>query len=338
MPGVITIGSDYSCVLKGVKNTVSGAALTTATVTFQLYTAAGVAVSGGSGTASYVAASAGTVSDAEFAGTIESTTTLTLTAGALYYVLYVVSASGVDFTFREDLSAQDPGAVIIDAGLWSASTGISLTAGSADETSIERFALAVSEALTRKCYPILLAPRTLTLYAFDAPCNTRTLSLPRPVRSISALYYHAGANGDSSLLDLTADLLTAYTDYRLVIDDVLTGWSRSGEVLRLNQSCWGLINVSPPGRLGYRPEDEPGSLFVSGALGPASVSAAVREAASRAVTLLYTRRKTGMPLQSESFGGYSYSGASQFNAEAAVNSPEVLGLLRDAGVLPIHIG
>ena len=337
MPGTIPIGSDFSAIIQGVRNTVSGAALTTATVTFQLYTAAGVAVAGASGTASYVAASAGTANDAEFAGTIESTTTATLTDGALYYNRYTISASGVDFTSSEELVAQSPAAVIVDAGIWSASTGISLTAGSADETSVERFALAVSEALTRKCYPILLAPRTLTLYAFDAPCNTRTLSLPRPVRSLSAIYYHAGANGDSSVLDLTADLLTAYTDYRLVIDDVLTGWSRSGEVLRLNQSCWGLINVSPPGRLGYRPEDEPGSLFVSGSLGPASVSAAVREAACRAVTLLYERRKIGAPFASESWNGRSQSLAGPFTTEAAVNSPEVLGLLRDAGVLPIHV-
>jgi hypothetical protein len=334
---VITIGSDYSTVLKGVKNTVSGAALTGATVTFQLYTSAGVAVSGGDGTASYVSASAGTASDAEFAGVIESTVTTSLTAGLQYYVLYTVSSSGVDFTFREDVTAQSPGAVIIDAGLWSGLTGTSLTAGSADETSVEMLCAAVAEALTRLCYPILLAPKALTLYACDAPIENEFFTPVRPCRSISAIYLRPGADGDSSLA--TSDyLLTNYTDYVLDVDDALNGWSRTGRVYRRGSSCWGFELRRPLGRLAYATDPNRKAIFLSGSFGPASVSPVVRQAAATCVTLMYNSRTLGGQVQSNSWNGGSISMASAVTAEAAIHSPDVTALLRSAGVLPVHVG
>lgn len=224
---------------------------------------------------------------------------------------------------------------VIDTAGWTARTGITPTG--ADATAIAQFCTDVSEALTRKCYPILLEPKTLTLFAFDAPVS-RSLLLPRPIRAISALYYHSGANGDSSVLDLTADLLDANTDYLSRVDDVLTGWNRSGEVLRLNRSVWGWVPVAPPGALGYRLEVEPGSVFVSGTFGPTTTFPAAANAAATAVTLMFNRRTFGSAFASESWNGRSQSLAAPVTAEAAVNSPEVTGILQAAGLLPIHVG
>lgn len=334
MAGTIVIGSDYSLILRGAKNAVSGAALTSATVTAQLYTSAGAAV-GSPVSCTYVSASAGTVSDAEFSGTIESTTTTTLTAGSAYYVLYTLASGALDFTFREDLTAQAPGSVIVDSTIWSASTGTSLTAGSADELSVQMLCDAVSEALTRRCYPALLAPKTLSLFPFDAP-PTPMLLLPRPIRSISAIYLHPGADGDSSLVDLTADLLVAHTDYWLKPDDALTGWSRSGIVYRRGASSWGSEARRAPGTLARVTEPHRGALFVSGSFGPASVSPVVREAACRAVTLVYNSRTHGGAVQSQSWNGGSFSLASSVTAESAIGAPDVVSLLKSVGALVPH--
>jgi hypothetical protein len=57
-----------------------------------------------------------------------------------------------------------------------------------------------------------------------------------------------------------------------------------------------------------------------------------------ATSLLFERRKKGIPLQSESFNGYSYSNSGPFTVEAAIKTPDVMELLRAAGVLPIHVG
>jgi len=225
---------------------------------------------------------------------------------------------------------------VIDTSGWTARTGITPTG--ADATSIAQYCTDVSAILTRKCYPVALEPKPLTLFACDAP-PSEWLTLPlRPCRAITALYYHAGANGDSSVLDLTADLLVAGTDYLLPIDDALNAWNRAGKVFRCNTSAWGTRYRRPVGKLGYALEAERGSVFVSGTFGPASgVIDGAAAAGAAAVTLMYQRRTTGAPLQSESWGGYSYSAAAPFTAEAAVNSPEVLGILRDSGLLPLHV-
>jgi hypothetical protein len=86
--------------------------------------------------------------------------------------------------------------------------------------------------------------------------------------------------------------------------------------------------------LAYRARDERGSVLVNFLAGPTSVPADIAEAGVCAVTLLYERRKKGMPLQSESFGGYSYSAAGPFTAEGALNTPECRALL--APYTPIH--
>ncbi len=324
----VIIGDDFTLRINGARDP-DGSFLNSATVTFELFTAAGVSVTTGS--LSYVAASNG-----NYRGVIESTVTSALTAGAQYYVIFVLVQSSYDWIDRLDLVAKPPGGGILTPEIWSEFSGITLD--STNSATISRMVNAVSSALTRKCYPNLLGPKALTLAPFDAPCNSRSLFLPRPVRNVTAIYYRSGAGGDPSAVDLTADLLVAGTDYYSKPTDVITGWNRTGEIIRLNRSCWGWQAVRPPERLAHRLENEPGSVFVTGHVGPTTADPAVQAAACAAVSMLMERRTKGMPLQSESWAGYSYSGSSQFTAEAAVNSPEVVGLLQSAGVLPIHVG
>lgn len=323
-----TVGADWTLQVSDLRDAATGSYLNSATVTYVLYTGAGAAVSGGTGTLTYVSASNGT-----YRGTVESTVTSTLTAGA-YYALVTVVQSGYDGLIRLDINAVAPGEALIDPQSWYEMTGVTVTG--IDATTIARMCSAVSELIARKCYPVLLTPRTLTLWPVDAPVD-RYLLLPRPVRSISALYYHGGAAGDSSVLDLTADLLVAGTDYQLVLDDVLTGTARAGKVLRLNNSVWGWNYLRPPQQLGYKLVPEPGAVFVSGAFGPATVNPAAQSAAAVAVSLMYNRRKEGAAYGSESWNGRSQSVAGPVSAEAAVNSPEVLGILQSAGLLSYHV-
>jgi len=332
MAGVITIGSDYSAIIRGVKNAVSGAALTGATVTAQLYTSAGVVV-GTSVSCSYVSASAGTAADAEFAGTIESTVTSTLTAGSSYYILYTVSSSGIDSVHREDLTAQSPGSTLIDPVIWSAFSGTSLTAGSADELSVAMACSAVSAAIERKLRPYLPMPRTITAY-LDAPMDNLLILPFRPVRSITSISLRWGASGDSSLF--TSDyLLTDYTDYYSPLDP-FDGVNRAGVVYRRGHSIWAYETRYSLGKLAPAVDPNRGAIKIVAAVGEASVPADVRAACVAAVSLMYERRAKGLPLQSESFGGYSYSAASAFTAEAAIASPDVMNLLRP--YLPVHVG
>jgi hypothetical protein len=63
----------------------------------------------------------------------------------------------------------------------------------------------------------------------------------------------------------------------------------------------------------------------------------VRAAAARAVGLLFNSREQGGLAQSQSWNGGSFSLASSVTADAAINAPDVLGLLRAAGVVPVHV-
>jgi hypothetical protein len=325
----VIIGDDFTLRINGARDpdAAAGVYLTTATVTYTLYTAAGVSVTTGS--LPYVAASNG-----NYRGVIESTVTSTLTSGGLYYIIFVLVQGNYDWTDRLDLVAKPPGGGILTPDVWSEITGIALD--STNSAAIARMALAVSSALTRKCYPILLEPKILTLAPFDAPTRPE-LFLPRPIRSISAIYLHSGANGDSSVLDLTADLLVAGTDYYSPSTDVLTGWNRTGIVYRRNSSCWGVEYRRPLGMLASVAEADKGSVFVSGAFGPTTVDPAVQEAAAMIVTLWFNRRKEGAPYSSESWNGRSQSLSGDF-LKSALNSPDVTDALMSAGVLPIHVG
>ena len=218
---------------------------------------------------------------------------------------------------------------IIDAATWASLSTNSVTGG--DLVAAEAMCAAVNDVITRMCYPSVLEPTTFTLAAFDAPLGN-VLLLPRPIRSISAIYLVPDANGDPSGCNSTT-LLTNYSDYMLDISDKVANISRTGLVYRRGASWWGFEWRWPIGRLAPAIDPNRGALFVSGEFGPASVAPAVQLAASSAVTLLYERRKKGAPVNSESWNGYSSSTSGQFTADAAVNTPEVMGLLRMAGVL-----
>jgi hypothetical protein len=223
---------------------------------------------------------------------------------------------------------------IIDASTWSSLTTNSVSGD--DLVAVEALCSAVSDVITRMCYPNVLEPVTFTLACFDAPLGN-VLLLPRPVRSITAIYLVPDANGDPSGCNSTT-LLTNYSGYMLDISDKVANISRTGIVYRRGASWWSFERRWPIGQLASAVESNKGALFVSGEFGPASVAPAVQLAASSAVSLLYERRKKGAPLNSESWNGYSSSLSGQFTADAAVNTPEVMGLLRMAGVLNYAIG
>lgn len=200
-------------------------------------------------------------------------------------------------------------------------TGVTYTG--TDATAIAQSCTDVDAALKKMLAPYYPEPETLTFY-LDAPYS-RELILPyRPVRSITSIHYHPGANGDPSLFTAD-DLLTAYEDYQFETD-ALTSRNDRGIVRRVG-TVWGWDWWSPPERLGYRLEPERGSLKVVAACGPAAVPADIALAACKAVLLLYQFRATGIPQGSESWNGYNLSYSQPFTAEAALRSPDVLALL-----------
>lgn len=211
------------------------------------------------------------------------------------------------------------------------------TYAGANASAITQLCIDVDAAIKKRLAPYYPEPLTKTFY-LDAPLS-RELRIPyRPVRGITSIYYRPGANGDPSAFT-SDDLLTAYTDYQFTVDPVL-GYSDSGIVRRID-TLWGWRAFSPPERLGYELQAERGALKVVATIGPAAVPADIALAAHLCVLRLYQFRTTGLPLQSESENGYSYSNASPYTVEAALNSPDVVSLLAPytskAG-MTLHVG
>lgn len=321
------IGNDFDVFVPGAVKADGSGYLNGATGAFVMYTAGGVAVPGGAGALDYV-----TDSNGLYRGVIEDGD-VTLVPGAAYYIIESLSGGGYDWNDRLDVVARAPGSVIIDAQYWMSRSGLTVTG--ADLASVEEICEEVSSALMSMCDPIQIVPLTLTLAAFDAPPELE-LHLPRPIRTISAIYVRYGANGDSSTLT-AADLLTEFTDWYSPVTNKRKNWNGSGIVYRRGAGIWGMEYRRSVGNLAYSVDPNLGAVFVSALCGPASVDPAVKGAAFSAVTALFERRKRGAPLQSEGFNGYNYSLAGAFTAEAALASPEVTALLRSAGVLPIHV-
>jgi hypothetical protein len=206
-----------------------------------------------------------------------------------------------------------------------AHAGISSTDATRD-ASLSAILVTTEAAIKRLCYPFLFEPQTLTDVILDAPWASDTLLLPAlPVRSITSLYYNPAGKGLAANFDST-HLLSANVDYQLVIDDFVNNWSRAGRVRRLNRSVWGVGYLRPLGRLGFGPQPEAGSIKLTAAVGCASVPAEVSQALYLATALVYARR-SGAPVTSSSWNGYSESLAGPFTTTAAVNSPDVMQLL-----------
>jgi hypothetical protein len=130
------------------------------------------------------------------------------------------------------------------------------------------------------------------------------------------------------LANFTSDCLIDNTDgdeYTLELDPI-TGLNGSGVIRRIGR-LWGGRYVSPPERLGWKLEPEPGALKITAVVGPASVPKDIEAAAVLAVQLLYESRTSGIPLQSESWNGRSESKAQQYTAEGVLMTPRVWGLL-----------
>lgn len=213
---------------------------------------------------------------------------------------------------------------IVSASTWQSWVNQSVTGGAS--TSIAAICTAVDAAIKRMLLPYLPESATVTDEILDAPPTRDLILRRRPVRSITSLYYRADADGVAA--NFTSDyLLTAGTDYGLFIDDPVNGWSQSGIVRRLG-AVWGCGWYRAPTTLAGRLEPVRGSIKVTYAAGPTSVPSDIEAAAVLAVSLLYNRKEQGAPFASESWNGRSQSLAGQHLADSALNSPEVLALLR----------
>jgi hypothetical protein len=223
---------------------------------------------------------------------------------------------------------------IIDPATYADLVG-SVSSTGVDSTSIATLCTAVDAAVKRLLRPFHPEPLTVSSCVLDAPPD-RDLYLPiTPVRSITSVYYRADAYGVAA--NFTSDYLIDNSDgdeYQLDIDDKVNSYSRKGILRRIGR-VWGVSHVRPLEKLAYKVAPERGSILVNYAAGPTSVPADITAAAVQAVTLMYQRRKTGMPVQSESWNGYSYSGAAAFTAEAAIRTPDVLEMLKP--YMAIHV-
>ena len=199
------------------------------------------------------------------------------------------------------------------------------TYSGADSTSLTTIASAVDAAIKRLVWPFQPEATTVTDQILDAPIGNELILPLVPVRSITSVYLHWGAGGDST--EFTSDdLLTQYDDYYLPITDAMNAWSRSGVLLRRGASSWGYELRRTLGRLSTEVDPNRGAVKISYAAGPSSGVADDIEAAAILATLqLYQRRKSALLYVSESWNGRSQSLApSVFDA---LHSPEVAGLL-----------
>ena len=225
-------------------------------------------------------------------------------------------------------------ATVITSTQYLAWTG--LTATGADLLALANHCAAVSDAILKYLRPYSPIPLTVTDITLDAPTGNVLLLPATPVRSITSLYLRPGADGDTTLFT-SDDLLTAGTDYYMPVN-AFDGWSRTGVVYRRGRSNWGQEWVYANSRsLAATVNPNRGAIKVTYAAGETSVPDAVRQAAQLMVSLIFNRRKTGMPLSSESWNSYSYGASGPFSATAALASPDVAALLREFRAEPVHM-
>ena len=210
------------------------------------------------------------------------------------------------------------------------SLGVSGTDATRD-AALSALMVQCEAAVKRLCKPYQFESVTDTAY-LNAPWNSCWLTLPLvPVRSITSIHYNPDAYGisanytsDHLLVAPAADVTNP--DYVLETDMQPEGWSRSGRVRRLSRGVWGVRYNRPLTRLAFGPEVEPKPLKVVYAAGHTTVPTDVSQAIYFATRLMYERR-TGAPLTSEGWNGYSAGYAGPFTATAAVTSPDVYQLL-----------
>lgn len=212
---------------------------------------------------------------------------------------------------------------VIDASTVTTYSGV--TYSGTDATSIAAICTAVDAAIKKALRPYYPERATLTFYC-DAPPSYELLTQYYPLASITSIYKRSDGNGVSA--NYTSDYLIDNTDgdeYALELDPI-TSLNGSGIIRRIGQ-LWGGRYVSPPERLGWKLEPEPLALKITAVVGPAAVPKDIEYAAALAVQLLYEARKTGIPLTSESWNGYSINSAQPFTAEQVLMTPRIWGLL-----------
>ncbi len=219
---------------------------------------------------------------------------------------------------------------LVTAASWQAFSGVTVTGAAL--TSVTAICLEVEDAIQQLCSPWLFEPVTLTDKILDAPLDD-FLTLPvLPVRGITTLYVNLGANGDPVAFT-SNNLLTPYQQYILDIDDVVNNWSKSGIVYSRagswwgGPSPWGWERSWPINRLASTLTPARGAVKITFAAGMLAVPEAIQLAANLAVSMIYNRRVLGMPVNSESWNGDSYSLASAFTAVGALQSPDIAGYL-----------
>jgi hypothetical protein len=213
---------------------------------------------------------------------------------------------------------------IVSETTWEAMTGQSVT-GTAS-TSIAAICTAVDAAIKKLLLPYAPESLTVTDEIYDAPPTRDLILRRRPLRTVTSVYYRPDALG--VVANFTSDyLLTAGTEYGILVDDPVNSWGASGIVRRLGGAVWGIAGYRSPGSLAYRLEPLRGSIKITYAAGETSVPSDIAAAAALMVSLLYARKESGAPFASESWNGRSQSLAGPYTAESALRSPDVAALL-----------
>lgn len=206
-------------------------------------------------------------------------------------------------------------------------TGVTYT-GSA-LVAVNAACAAVEAAIRRYCGQEI----GLNLYTavLDAPYKSRTLQLPQwPVTAVTSLHLNWDARGNPAAFT-SEFLLTPYTDYRLVIDDVSNNRSKRGKVEILSRPYWAYWPERPLGMVASRMVDAPGAVYVTWQAGYSEIPDDLIQAGCLAVSMMYNRRMGGMPSTNESWNGYSVGFATPFAAAAALNTPDIQNVLRQFG-------
>jgi hypothetical protein len=214
---------------------------------------------------------------------------------------------------------------IVTATSYQAATGQTVTGDAL--TALSRTCESVSDALSKYLRPYSPVPVTLSGYIADAP-TSNVLVLPvLPVRTLTSVYLRWGADGDSASFT-SDDLLTVNDDYWMPTDP-FDGYSRDGKVFRRGVSMWAYeYRYAHRGSLSPTLDPNRGAIKLTATCGETSVPDAVHQAAVLMVSLVYGRRKTGMPVTNESWNGYSYGASGPFTAVSALDSPDVQAYLR----------
>jgi hypothetical protein len=170
--------------------------------------------------------------------------------------------------------------------------------------------------------------RTEYTIILDSPTYTSLILPYTPVRVDGLqVWVNYDANGDPS--KFTSEFLyEMYKDYTVDLGQDNVNVSDSG-ILRSLRGIWGYSSERPVYSLATKIVPNRGAIKVTYTAGYDQVPAAVRGALNIIVRKLYNQRKLGVPLQSESLNGYSYSGQSSATANGILQGdPTVRDMLR----------